>query len=424
MVRMDTTHSVLLSNFLLQDTCGILENCHDGDLCTIDTAQYENNEWICKFKEIVCGDRHWCDGLDGMCKDLQTKLTASDVTYQWGRSIAISGDVLVVGGYIEAAVYIFEKNDDNSWAQTTKLTPDDGAVEDASEYNRFGRDGVDIFGDTIIVGASGDSNYTGAAYIYSRQYGENWTQAAIINASDGADGDEFGRTVSASEDLVAVGTDTSSAVYIFEKDGVSGIWEETATLLTGLVRLSSLSVSGDVLAVGSGSRYSNSVIVYERNETDGSWARTMNLTSPIGSTRDGFGYSVSVDGAILVVGAYYSDGNKGVAYVYEKNQTNWELTAKLTANDGTQDSFFGQSVGVSDGIIVVGVPGDFSKRGSVYTFQKHAGNWTQMNKITADDRKSNDFFGWSVDINGDIVAVGAINDDGGKGSVYLNKLLS
>jgi hypothetical protein len=46
-----------------------------------------------------------------------------------------------------------------------------------------------------------------------------------------------------------------------------------------------------------------------------------------------------------------------------------------------------------------------------------------MNNITADDGKSNDFFGCSVDIDGDIVAVGATNDDGGIGSVYLNKLL-
>jgi hypothetical protein len=155
----------------------------------------------------------------------------------------------------------------------------------------------------------------------------------------------------------------------------------------------------------------------------------MSLTSPIGSTRDGFGYSVSVDGDVVIIGAKFSDVNKGVAYVYEKNQTNWELTAKLTADDGTQDSFFGKSVGISDGIIVVGAHGDFSNTGSVntgsvYTFQKHSGNWTQITKITANDGKSNDFFGWSVDINGDIVAVGAINDDGGKGSVYLNKLLS
>jgi hypothetical protein len=47
-----------------------------------------------------------------------------------------------------------------------------------------------------------------------------------------------------------------------------------------------------------------------------------------------------------------------------------------------------------------------------------------MNKITADDGKSFDRFGWNVDIDGDIVAVGAINDDGGIGSVYLNKLLT
>jgi hypothetical protein len=60
----------------------------------------------------------------------------------------------------------------------------------------------------------------------------------------------------------------------------------------------------------------------------------------------------------------------------------------------------------------------------VYTFQKQSGNWTQMTNITADDGKSDDSFGISVGIAGDIVAVGAYEDDGGIGSVYLNKLLT
>jgi hypothetical protein len=209
----------------LKDTCGILENCHNGDVCTIDTAQYENNEWVCKFEEIVYGDGHWCDGLDGMCKDLQIKLTASDHTgAEFGISAAISGNVLVAGLYGEA--YVFEKNAHNSWTQTAKLTAGD-ASGDALERR------VDIYGDTIIVGAHVDSSYTGAAYIYSRQGGENWTQVAKITASDGAEGDQFGYTVAATEDLVIVGTLTShGAVHIFEKDAVSCNWKETIKLLT------------------------------------------------------------------------------------------------------------------------------------------------------------------------------------------------
>jgi hypothetical protein len=158
-----TSHLILLLNSLLKDTCGILENCHDGDLCTIDTAQYENNEWICKFEEIVCGDRHMCDGLDGYCKQ-QIKLTASDG--ENNDQFGISGNVLVVGGYNGEAAYVFEKNAHNSWTKTAKLTADDGASGD-----RFGHS-VGIDGNIIIVGAR-SHNKTGAAYIFSRQDGEN-----------------------------------------------------------------------------------------------------------------------------------------------------------------------------------------------------------------------------------------------------------
>jgi hypothetical protein len=128
----------------------------------------------------------------------------------------------------------------------------------------------------------------------------------------------------------------------------------------------------------------------------------------------------------MIVGAPYGNVKKGVAYVYEKNQTAWELTANLTADDGSEKDYFGFSVGVSEGTIVVSAYGDDSERGSVYTFKKnrkHTGNWTQTNKITADDGKSK-FFGSSVDIDGDIVAVGSYGDDGGFGSVYLNRLLT
>jgi hypothetical protein len=348
-----TSHSFLLLNSLLKDTCGILENCHDGDLCTIDTAQYENNEWICKFEEIVCGDGHWCDRLDGMCKQ-QMKLKASDGEKEdyFGWQLSISDNVLVVGGNNSSAAYVFEKNDDNSWTQTAKLTADDGANGDA-----FGRS-VEIYGDIIIVGAAWRNNETGAVYIYSRQDGGNWTQAAKITASDGASNHYFGRTVAASDDLVVVGTYTpSGAIYIFEKDAGSGNWNETRKLLTHNYP-EDLSISENVLAVSSLNR--KAVIVYERNTTDGSWAQTMNLTSPIGSTSDGFGNSVSVDQNVMIIGAHYSDSDKGVAYVYERNQTTWELTAKLTADDGSHGDYFGCSVGVSIGKIhriVVGAYG-------------------------------------------------------------------
>jgi hypothetical protein len=350
-----------------------------------------------------------------MCKDQQMKLTASNCknNENFGYQLSISDNVLVVGGLNGEAAYVFEKNAHNSWTQTAKLTADDGASGDS-----FGHS-VGIDGNIIIVGAA-LHNTTGAAYIYSRQDAGNWTQAAKITASDGAEGNKFGYTVAASEDLVVVGlAGSSDAVYIFEKDSVSGIWEETRKLLTHKYQRD-LSISGNVLAVGTAnyevdSSSVRSVVVYKKNETDGSWARTMNITSPTSSTIDNdlFGVRVSVDDYVMIA-----------AYVYKKNQTTWELTAILTTDAGSTGHYFGWSVGVADSTIVVSAYGDDSGRGSVYTFQNNAGNWTQMNNITADDGKSTDFFGYSFDIDGDIVAVGAYGDDYFKGSVYLNKLLT
>jgi hypothetical protein len=134
---------------------------------------------------------------------------------------------------------------------------------------------------------------------------------------------------------VAVSNRWECAVYIFEKDAVSGYWNETRKLPTG-VHLTALAVSGNVLAVGSRISQYPFVIVYKRNTADSSWARTMNLTSPIGSTGDEFGYSVSVDGDVMIVGAYASSSYKGATYIYEKNQSTWELTANLAADDGSE----------------------------------------------------------------------------------------
>jgi spore coat protein U-like protein len=52
--------------------------------------------------------------------------------------------------------------------------------------------------------------------------------------------------------------------------------------------------------------------------------------------------------------------------------------------------------------------------GSAYIFYKDQGgtdNWGQVKKIVASDRATNDYFGYSVSINGNIVVVGAYQED-------------
>ncbi|MCH8242918.1 MAG: FG-GAP repeat protein, partial [Planctomycetes bacterium] len=143
----------------------------------------------------------------------------------FGNSVAISGDRLVVGARNDAAdgvnsgsayVYRLEEPD---WVIEQKLTASDGAA-----LNNFGRS-VAIHGDLVLVGASkGDLDDptpiedTGSAYLY-RRAGTSWTEASELTASDAASSDRFGWYVSIGGEFAAIGAyrknDSTGSAYIF-----------------------------------------------------------------------------------------------------------------------------------------------------------------------------------------------------------------
>jgi hypothetical protein len=114
--------------------------------------------------------------------------------------------------------------------------------------------------------------------------------------------------------------------------------------------------------------------------------------------------------------------SSGSAYIFDLNGTQ---LAKITASDGTTSDFFGNSVSVGSGRIVVGAYADDdlgSSSGSAYIFDLSG---TQLVKITASDGAASDFFGNSVAVGSGRIVVGSPNDDdlgSGSGSAYIYKL--
>ena len=96
---------------------------------------------------------------------------------------------------------------------------------------------------------------------------------------------------------------------------------------------------------------------------------------------------------------------------------------KLLANDGAAGDFFGDSVGIGDGLIAVGATNDYHNgvpTGSVYVLNAETG--AQLTKLLAADGAPFDFFGRSLAIAGGVVAVGASGDDDNgddSGSAYI-----
>jgi len=146
------------------------------------------------------------------------------------------------------------------------------------------------------------------------------------------------------------------------------------------------------------------------------------ITASDAAAGDLFGNSVAVGSGRIVVGAYANDdngNNSGSAYIFDFDGTQ---LAKITASDGAASDYFGISVAVGSGRIVVGAynnDDNGSNSGSAYIFDLD-GN--QIAKITASDAAAGDLFGWSVAVGSGRIVVGAsFNGDNGvnSGSAYI-----
>ena len=329
------------------------------------------------------------------------------------------------------------------WNETAKLTASDGAADDEFGYS------VAVSHNVLIIGAHRKDGLTGSAYVFEKNVSTGyWRETAKLTASDAATNDYFGRSVSISDNIAIVGAigdnSWSGSAYVFEKNHSTGYWNETSKLTAsdsgsgcdagnqgGCDAFgSSVSISGNIAIIGAASDThirgfaAGSAYVFEKDESSGLWNEKAKLTASDGYEYDYFGNSVDISGNIAIVGA---DGNddSGSAYVFERNDGTgkWNNTAKIIPSDRTwQRIGFGGSVSVSGSIAVVGASkdGDFDESGSAYVFEKSYSSrlWNETFKLIASDGGQGDRFGYSVSVSGNIAIVGAYVN-GWSGAVYV-----
>ena len=371
----------------------------------------------------------------------ETKLVESPpaALANFGSSVSSSGNMVVVGvpgheGY-KGAAYVYRLNG-TIWELAAELTAGDGA-----EYDFFGQ-AVSISANTVVVGAPNNSAtvnsvtipYSGAAYVFKNN-GSLWELSAKLTASDAATSDGFGVSVSTSGNTIVVGSPgqgdmDSGAAYVYALNGTR--WEQIAKLPQAPVDFSnfgqSVSISGDMIVVGApfdtahdGTSYAGAAYVFKHDSTG--WVQMEKLTATTGDAAmwDGFGFSVSVSGNTVAIGAPWDEGITGAAYVFALNGTLWQQMAKFPLEGVGSYSYFGQSVAVSGDTIVVGAYNDdvtdgLTNTGAAYLFRAEGTEWI-VEKVTASDAAGGDGFGFSVSISGDTVIVGAPWEEDGSSEV-------
>jgi len=313
---------------------------------------------------------------------------------------------------------------DYNYIEVAKLTASDAAAGDD-----FGDRGVAIDGDTIVIGADRDDDAgedSGSAYVFrTTDGGATYDEVAKLTASDGAAGDLFGHSVAIDGATIVVGAlgadNESGSVYVFRTSDGGASYDQVAKLIAADRAQSdrfgnSVAIDGATVVVGAywENNQQGSAYVFHTSDGGATYDEITKLTASDAAAYDKFGISVAIDGGTVVVGSYWDDdhGSKsGSAYVFRMiyGDTTYGQVAKLTAFDGAADDNLGRSVAIAGDTVVVGADHRGSGGpGAVYVFLTADGGATygQVAKLTASDAAAGDNFGWSVAIAGDTVVVG------------------
>jgi hypothetical protein len=289
-----------------------------------------------------------------------------------------------------------------------------GKADNAGEYTYFGWR-VAIDGDTLAVSAVGEASCaigvhptgqpgtgcvnSGAVYVFRRR-GSLWQLEAYLKPSNTEDSDEFGTGLALDGDTLVVGAfhedgtlSDSGAAYVFRRAG--GVWSQDGYL------------------------------------------KPMNLQAD-----QDFGWSVAVAGDLVAVGARLEDDtgsgttDSGAVYLFRRDEEAWKPEARLAAATPETDAFFGYSVAVAEGVVVVGACGqgcppyprtipDPQTAGAAYVFRRGGTDWEQeaeLAPLASPGPQAGDAFGYSVAVDGDTVVIGANGEDTSSsngGAVYV-----
>jgi uncharacterized protein YceK len=338
----------------------------------------------------------------------------------FGYSVSMSNDYALVGApqtdsgglSNSGAAYIFERTDSNIWDDGTKIMASDKAEDDT-----FG-ESVSISGDYALIGspkASPDSvSHAGAAYIYHRTDADGWDSETILKASDGTENDNFGCSVAIDGDYAVVGADGAMAAYVYYRTDADGWISESILSMSHSATVdnfgSALSISGDYIIVGANGEDGGTAYIFERTDTN-TWDSGTKISETDTVT---FGRSVAISGDYAVIG----DEGSEAAYVYKREDGVWSSEAVLTAEDGISEDYFGYSVSISGENVLVGAyrndVNTASETGAAYLFERTGtGSWDTGTKVTAPDSQRNeyDYFGKSVYLSTDYYITGAPNAD-------------
>ncbi|MDY0160500.1 MAG: FG-GAP repeat protein, partial [Bacteroidales bacterium] len=274
----------------------------------------------------------------------------------------------------------------NLLCQTPVINEDFTLIaNDGASYDHYGTC-VSVFSSIAVVGSPDDNNSTGAAYVYIFNNQTNtWEFEVKLTASDGVQGDEFGRQVCIYKDYIIVGAHLHSH---------------------------------------NGNSEAGKAYIYNPYGF-GNWSEQI-LTASNASSGDHFGRAVSIYGNYAIVGAKDKNNGRGSAYIFRKGINGFYQTQIIDPSNLDVNDNFGQAVSINDNYAIIsamyddGINNSNTNCGCAYIYKFDVFSWVYVSKLYASDCSANDWFGnaVSIDRKSPTVVIGSMMENS-HGSAYV-----
>ena len=361
--------------------------------------------------------------------------------HQLGQAVATNGKTLAARTSFNEVI-IYDLNDNGDWEYQQSISSNTGS---------FGVS-IAMTDDTLAIGSPLDDNENGneagAVYLYKYIDG-TWKEYKKIIASNGIDNDDFGRAIALHNTILVVGAPSTNknpgAAYIFSYKAETNTWHENQLTPSSIINNDQLglavAISNDfVITTGT-----SGVRVFKH--IDGLWHEDQVLSHPPWWSRN-FGEALAIDGNRLAIGAPGDDQsnssstNEGAVYLYERNNSGWHRTQRLTTYNYVATNvgeFFGQDLILSNDLLIVGahrggypidvtpptpsnVPNEYT--GAVYIFGHNGKRWVPQAELLSDDSDVRNWgaLGTHISFANDTLVAGASwhshEDNRDSGAVY------
>ena len=365
---------------------------------------------------------------------------------EFGSAVAIGGDVLLAADPDEN-IEILRLQGDGSWAYEASLA---APAEDIA----FGqRHAIATNGEWIAIGAKLDDTFelnAGAVHMYKFN-GLDWEYRGALThmAPHGSIvTDQFGMAVAMDGDRMVVGSraengvGAAGAAHYFTYNAMLDLWMEAGFIASEHTSGNSTSkfgesvdISGDWMIIGehrnnTNGEFAGAAHIYEF--TNQCWHHAQTFYGD--AEWNWLGYDVAISGSNAVAGAPYADtdglNESGAAKLYQLLSSGgdamWSETFDITAPVPVQGDWFGLSLDLDGDLLLIGAPRDDQDviNGGIgyFMFDCSTDNFDCVAEGLACDAMQNDRLGMDVALSGGLAVIGAPLDDNifdNAGSAYV-----